>query len=100
MAFNSIRKIASNVQALDESRLINRILSNRDLQEAILDLNRRGQLYEKGINAQGEQLSSIGGNYSPLTMQISLDEGRPKRSNSHIDLHDTGAFYGSFRIIL
>lgn len=88
---------------LDENELLNLVLSNRDLQKKILDLNRIGQLYDKGIDSQGVSLKDIGGDhltasgYAPFT--ISVKEAKGQRTD-HITLRDTGAFYESFFIVL
>lgn len=85
---------------IDENAILTAVLANQDLQKKILDLNRIGQLFDKGINSLGEKLSDVGGNYSPFTLDLAIKEGRPKKAADHIDLHDTGDFYASFYIVL
>lgn len=98
--YDRLIQIATRATMLDSSKILNMILSNSSLQHDIIELNTRGQLFDKGINSKGQKLSSIGGEYSPVTIQISEDKGRPKKGRSHIDLHDTGEFYASFFITL
>jgi hypothetical protein len=99
MLFGRVHKLLDNIIALDENQLINEVLSNREFQKFIIDLNTEGQLRE-GVNSLGVSLSSGGREYSELTMKISARKGRPKRSISLVDLHDTGDFYKSFRIVI
>lgn len=95
--FRRAHRLLDNIIALDENQLINEVLSDRELQKFIIDLNTKGQLRE-GVNSLSVSLSSIGGDYSTTTLKISARKGRPKRSISLVDLHDTGDFYKSFRI--
>lgn len=95
--------LAKRAMALDENYLLNIILADVELQKAILDLNRIGQLFEQGVNSQGVPLKEIGGSmftesgYSPYTIMIKEEKGQ---RTDHITLRDTGAFYGSFVLIL
>ena len=97
--FRRVYRVLDNIIALDENQLINEVLSVREFQEFIIDLNTEGQLRE-GVNSLGVSLSSIGGLYSDRTITISLKKGRPKKSKSLVDLHDEGDLYKSFRIVI
>ncbi len=97
--FNRVYKLLDNIIALNENQLINEVLSIKEIQELIIDLNTEGQLRE-GLNSLGASLSDIGGEYSLLTLKISKSKGRPKKSRSLVDLHDEGDLYRSFRIII
>lgn len=97
--FRRVHKILDNIIALDENKLINEVLSVREFQEFIIDLNTEGQL-RKGVNSLGVSLSKIGGDYSLRTLVISAKKGRPKKSKSLVDLHDEGDLYRSFRIVI
>ena len=99
MAFNRVYRLLDNIIALNENQIINEVLSNREIQEFIIDLNTEGQLRE-GLDSLGASLSDIGGEYSALTLKISKSKGRPKKSPSIVDLHDEGDLYKSFRIII
>lgn len=99
MAWRRVYKLLDNIIALNESQIINEVLSIKEVQEFIIDLNTEGQLRE-GFNSLGASLSDIGGEYSLLTLKISRSKGRPKKSRSIVDLHDEGDLYRSFRIII
>lgn len=89
------RKINYFLQ-LNVSNYINEIISNDEILKAqIIDLNTQSQLFEKGIDSLGRTLESIGGNYSPYTVNIKLSRGQP---TDRITLNDTGAFYESFEV--
>lgn len=93
-------QIIENVRALNVNALINEILSNPEIQKKILDLNRIGQLYEKGVNSNEKLLSQIGGEYSGFTLDVAIFKGQPKKGKDIVNLHDTGEFYESFQLIL
>ena len=95
-------KASQKFAALDEAKLFRAILSNDDLVTKILDLNRLGQLYDKGITAEGKPLKDMGNpftesGYSHLTIAIKEAKGQ---KTSNITLNDTGEFYASFYLII
>ncbi len=104
MAWNRVYRLLDNIISLNENQITNEILSDKGFQEFIISLNTEGedtsQLFEHGIDSLGVSLSDIGGDYSPVTLELSAKKGRPKASPSLIDLKDTGAFYKSFKIVL
>lgn len=57
----------------------------------IIDMNLE-TLYS-GYNSKGQSLDSIGGSYSPVTIQIKREKGQV---TSHVTLKDTGSFYDGF----
>ena len=57
----------------------------------------QGQLWNLGEDASGQKLSSIGGDYQPLTILLKQQKGLP---TDRITLFDEGTFYESFRIVL
>lgn len=89
--------IANRFIALDRqvNVMLRAILSNADLQQRILDLNRLGQLYEKGVDKHGTSLEVHGGRYTDKT--ISIKSGKGQRVD-HVTLKDTGEFYASFTL--
>ena len=95
--FDAIRNIAYNAIDLDRDAIFSAILGNKELQEYILDLNRNDQLFEKGINALGVRLDTIGGGYRPKTVKIKQGKGQPV---DRVTLKDTGKFYDSFYITI
>lgn len=64
---------------------------NRNKEE-ILDLNRDNQLYDKGINSEGNLLRR----YSPSTVLFKKQEGKPYNRTT---LFDTGYFTRSFDLL-
>jgi len=91
--------LLDNIIALDENQIINEILSDKGVQEFIIDLNTQGQLFEKGIDSLGVSL----GDYAPTTIEGTVNfEGKKEKGQrfDHITLNDTGEFYRSFKIVL
>lgn len=74
------------------------VLDNVEVKNLIIDLNTEEQMNNESVNADGEKLNAVGGNYSPVTMIVSRLKGRAKKSISQINLKDTGGFYKSFRV--
>jgi len=81
------------------------IYQQDDVQNLIIELNTQNQLFDKGEDSIGATLESIGGPYSPVTI-----EGLPgpggflgKRERGlpfdRITLFDSGDFYGSFKVV-
>lgn len=95
MPFGRLSRIVKNGMGLDEGSTLFFIFSKKDVQDFIIDLNVQGQLYEKGINAEGVELESIGGEYSTLTKWLKSEAGLPF---DRVTLFDTGEFYESFTI--
>ena len=99
MAWNRVYRLLDNIIALDENQIINEILSDKGVQEFIIDLNTQGQLFEKGIDSLGVSL----GDYAPTTIEGTVNfEGKKEKGQrfDHITLNDTGEFYRSFKIVL
>lgn len=60
--------------------------------EKIINLNRDNQLYDLGIDSDGDLLSPA---YSNTTILFKRQEGKPY---NRVTLFDTGAFYKGFRL--
>ncbi len=91
-----LRDTIKFIDNIDFGKIIFTILkTDKEMQKAILDLNRIDQLFNRGIDSNGRLLSDIGGPYSPFT----VTEGK-KKSPFIIDLHDTGVFYASFDLMV
>lgn len=73
---------------------------DRSFTDYIIELNTQSQLFDKGIDSTGRRLSDIGGEYSQVTMDLSRQNGRPKKGKGDINLHDEGDFYKSWRVFL
>ena len=61
----------------------------------VIQMNTEVQLYQKGIDSEGETLESIGGDYADVTKDI---KSRNNQIYDHITLKDTGDFYKSWRV--
>lgn len=93
---DALFNIAKKATEIDENKLLQQSLSDTNIQQEVLDLNRINQLYERGIDSLGDSL----GEYSPVTIQgTSNFEGKIEKGQryDHITLNDTGEFYESFR---
>jgi hypothetical protein len=96
--FKDLRNRLDKFKQLDADKMAYQLTRTGNFQDLVIELNTEDQLYDKGQNSKGESLSDIGGNYSPITIEISKRKGRPKKSASSINLNDTGDFYNSFRV--
>ncbi len=67
----------------------------RDNEHIILDMNTEDQLYEQGIDRQGQSIQEKSGGYAPLTIQIKRMKGQP---TNRVTLRDEGDFHRSFYI--
>ena len=91
-----VRNKLMSVVKLDENAILRQILSSTELQEEIIYLNTIDQLFEKGEDKLGRTLESVGGGYSPYTIQAKIEKGQP---TDRVTLKDTGAFYESFKVV-
>jgi len=89
--------LLNNVKRLDESSILITVYDNKGVRDFIIDLNRIGQLFEKGIDASGSDL----GDYAATTIEgTSNFLGKKDKGQrfDHITLNDTGDFYATFKI--
>lgn len=93
---DSIKKRFNNVIKLNENKILKQILNSTELQEEIIYLNTIDQLYNKGQDKLGRSLDSLGGGYSPYTIQIKQQKGQPI---DRVTLKDTGDFYNSWIVV-
>lgn len=77
---------------LNNPTLWQRTLADAGLQEWILNLVREEQLFQKGVDEDGD----IIGTYSEYTEMISPE----KRAGTHYTLKDTGNFFATFNITI
>lgn len=96
--FEQLRKLAQNVIDLDVDSIIRQVLSDAKFQKEIIKLNTEEQLFKRGVNSLGIKLSDIGGDYADFTIQKAIEDGRPKKSPSDINLHNEGIFYKTFKV--
>lgn len=94
---NPVYEMLNRAKSISDSDIFVQIFSMDNVQLFASNLN-RNQLRNNFENSEGVQLSNIGGNYSPYTIQLSIQEGRPKKGSSSIDLYHTGEFQASIRV--
>ena len=86
-------KLANNIKSLTVNDMIHELSEHPEFTDYIIELNTKNQLYDKGVNSQGESI----GSYSSRTKQIKTEKGQ---ITDHVTLLDTGAFYESFKVFL
>lgn len=101
------RKLSNNIVTKRAKRVLNAIqdqdkvfvlvLNNSRFKSLVIDLNTEKQLYDRGIDSSGRSLASIGGGYSPVTIDIKRSKGQP---TDRVTLKDTGDFYKTFNVIV
>lgn len=90
--------LAKKASSLSDAKIWMLSANNRLMKDLIIKLNTDEQLYKENVNSKGVKLNTIGGNYSPVTLLISKQKGRPKKNLQSINLFDTGEFYDSFKV--
>lgn len=100
-------KLGEKHKQLNIVNILFEILQEKNTQEFILDLNRKDQLFDKGINSEGQTLESIGGGYSPVTEIINQNKvfsykgsSKKKIAGESPFLFDTEDFYKSFKVFV
>lgn len=87
---NRLKKIAENAKALQEKKILFTIYNKSDVQQFIIDLNKIGQLFKKGIDIE----ENVIGRYSQTTEILNPE----KKAGTPYTLKDTGDFYKTFRV--
>jgi len=82
------------ITSLSVDKLAYKITNNTETKKLIIRLNTDEQLFQ-GIDSTGRDLDSIGGSYSPRTIEIKKEKGQPY---DRVTLKDTGEFYESFKV--
>lgn len=98
-----IQRLANNLKKLTRDELIRVLSEDKSFTDYIILLNTQKQLFDKGVDAKGRLLSSIGGDYSANTIEGTSQYLGKKELGlpyDHITLFDTGDFYESFRVYL
>lgn len=100
----AFRNLFGNIAKLDGDKLMKNVLNNdQGLQQDILDLNRIDQLYDRGINTDGNLLiaSGIDGGYARNTI-VGTNEYKGKIAlglpTNHVTLFNEGIFYSTFKL--
>lgn len=92
-----LKSIAKRIGAINQNKLVKEIFSAEILQSQIIDLNQK-QLYEKGIQADGQPTGEYAYNtiYGTSRYEGKIAKGQPY---DHITLKDTSAFYNSMDVV-
>lgn len=96
----ALKDLAERIKSLSIDDLMRVLSQDKTFTDFIIELNTQKQLFDKGIDSTGKRLSDIGGEYSEVTLNIARDRGRSKKSESDINLNDTGDFYRSWKVFL
>lgn len=91
-----LKDLANAAKRLKINQLLRLLFSDSDIQALVIELNTEKQLFEKGIDAKGKSLISIGGAYSFATVEIKRRKGQ---QTDWVTLKDTGDFYESFEVL-
>ena len=87
-------KVEELSRQLDDHVLVQDIV--RENESVVLELNTQNQLYDKGINSLGIDISSYAP-YKQVTVRIKRGKGQPF---NRVTLRDTGDFHRSFYVEL
>ena len=82
----------NQIAALDIDNVMFDVWEGEDIQEIIIELNTIKQLFDIGIDSNGQSL----GNYSQTTVKMKRADGLPY---DRVTLRQDGIFYKSFNII-
>jgi hypothetical protein len=95
---DKLKKLLRSFQNLNQWELLKSLLKEKELRNYILDLNRIDQLFNQGIDSNGQSL----GEYAASTIlgtskfKGKIEKGQP---TDRVTLKDTGDFYKSFDIL-
>lgn len=87
----------NKIQALRDFRdTLGQIIKTKIEQDTsiIIDMNANRQLYQQGVNSEGEDIMSYAP-YRTRTIRIKLTKGQP---TDRVTLRDTGDFHTSFEV--
>lgn len=87
-----VREILEFYANLDINKVLFVVYKDKLVQLEILDLNRKDQLFDQGINADNQVI----GLYTPGTELLS---GGKKKAGTHFTFFDTGVFFNTFKLI-
>jgi hypothetical protein len=85
-----LKKIVNNISNISANGLAYEVFKQKGVQAFIIDLNKEGQLFAKGIGVNGE----VVGYYSLFTSLINPTKGFNKPYN----FKDTGEMFRSFKV--
>lgn len=103
--FQAIQEKRDRLASINQNVLVNTVLNRPEIKEFIIKMNTKGlptsQLFALNIDSRGVRLNTIGGDYSPFTIQDAIDKGRAKKSPQDINLSgETGKYYESFIVTI
>lgn len=93
--FGKLRTITQKTANLKLNPFMQVVFSDQAVKDEVVRLNTQEQLFNKGIDAAGIDLDSIGGQYAPVTVLLKQRAGLPF---DRVTLFQDGDFYGSFRV--
>lgn len=94
--FQELREFVEGFQRLSIDQIAYKVAKRQSFQKEVIRINTQLQLFRKGEDSKGTKLSSIGGGYSPVTIEIKRSKGQPI---DRVTLKDTGDFYQSFQVV-
>ena len=104
--FGRLTRLLNNFSSLDSNIIFLKIVSEDNVQKFIIDLNRFDQLFDAGVNSDGNPLPT----YSPYSELVSSDEtftltsfngetlSKKKKSGDSWFLLAKGELYNSFSV--
>jgi hypothetical protein len=90
-----LSKLVNNISKLSVNTLAQQVFKESGISKFIIDLNREGQLFAKGVGVDGNVVAK----YSFLTQQLSAgisNKGNPKTAGDPFNFYGTGNMYDSF----
>lgn len=101
--FGRLMQIANNVKKLDQELIFLKIVTQRDVQEFIIDLNAFDQIFKNSINSKGEKLPGYKYDYDEsitLTSNDGRSATRTKERGESFSLVDSGLMLQSFEVVV
>ena len=92
---NKIEEKINALKAFEDSIFDTMKVTVVENEHIIADMNARNQLYEQGIDRNGDKIADYAP-YRPVTIQIKLLKGQP---TNRVTLYDEGDFHASFKVI-
>jgi len=97
--FKPLRELLEAIIKLNVDEIALDISRTSTFKKLVITLNTEGlptsQLFELGEDSEGKTLESIGGGYSPFTIQ---EKSRKNQPTDRVTLKDTGEFYRTFDV--
>lgn len=94
----NLEVIARNVKKLNEDKAFQKVIRTPAIQVEAIRLNRDEQLYQKGVDNQGNKMRSdyarFGNFYANSTIAIKNEKNQP---TDRVTLRDSGAMYQTFK---